>query len=69
MSISSRQGKAFFFEKKKQKTFAYGAAHEWGRMRRMAGWAEKVLWFFLSRKNMLPYFMSANAIAAAVTPT
>jgi hypothetical protein len=44
-------GKRFFFEKKKQKTFAIGAAPRRGKIGDGFATVEKVLWFFLPRKN------------------
>jgi hypothetical protein len=43
--------KAFFFEKKKQKTFTYWAEPNDRRGRKCL----KVFWFFFSKKNILPY--------------
>jgi hypothetical protein len=49
-----KEGKQSFFEKKDQKTFAYGVAAP-----RLAGGQRgdkiaKVFWFFFSKKNCLP---------------
>jgi len=41
--------KAFFFEKKKQKTFVY-----WRALCRQRAPRDKVFWFFFSKKNSLP---------------
>jgi hypothetical protein len=50
--------KAFFFEKKKQKTFNHHA-----RVRRVRDSHPKVFWFFFSKKNIRPS-LTAPAYAA-----
>jgi hypothetical protein len=44
-----------FFLKKEAKTFATGAAHGRGRMRRAVGAGAKVFWFFFSKKNFFSH--------------
>jgi hypothetical protein len=45
--------KVFFFEKKKQKTFAPGLPKDPTRKPRRAPEQAKVFWFFFSKKNIL----------------
>jgi hypothetical protein len=52
--------KAFFFEKKKQKTFGRAVADFSGER---ATARKKVFWFFFSKKNILPFATSAAAIS------
>jgi len=60
LASASEEGKVFFFEKKKQKTFGcFGFG--------LSGWAQprlaKVFWFFFSKKNcfLLPVAVTAGA--------
>jgi hypothetical protein len=48
--IACRNEKDFFFEKKKQKTFAWLSRAYPADLRQ----GVKVFWFFFSKKNMLP---------------
>jgi hypothetical protein len=53
-----RQRKNFFFEKKKQKTFASAASARGRRMDLQGAKQIKVFWFFFSKKN--PFFNPAT---------
>jgi hypothetical protein len=50
--LLEKEGKAFFLEKKKPKTFAYLAAASPPRPEP----CPKVFWFFFSKKNMLSLY-------------
>jgi len=52
-SIARLARKAFFFEKKKQKTFI----HLMRSIKPKNFFVIKVFWFFFSKKNTLPSFM------------
>jgi hypothetical protein len=46
-----RKQKVFFFEKKKQKTFAHAADARFNRANGLLPAEAKVFWFFFSEKN------------------
>jgi hypothetical protein len=64
----TRRKKGFFFEKKKQKTFAYGAPQPGHKVAPAEHEQIKVFWFFFSKKNNLSFSLKSENAPPASPP-